>query len=116
MRRRSRINSSIYMLAIWVLLLLPAPGLAQATLGISSTPSTVIKSGHTEPIGSVVITVVAGTTVADNLQINVAPAMLTNSITGVVLTGSGALATATPVSLAPDSGTIVITIPAGATA
>ena len=97
---------------------LPTSGWGQAVLGLSTTPASVVKTGQTELLGPIYITVTSGTTLADTLQLNLSPAVIANPnpSSGITLTGTGGLAGASIISIVADAGVIAIAIPAGAAA
>ena len=63
---------------------------AQATFSVSSTPSTVIRTGHAEPVGAMTFSIVSGTTVEETIIIDLSPAVLTSRAMTIPLTGVSA--------------------------
>jgi hypothetical protein len=93
----------------------PGSAQAQATLQVSSTTSVLTKTGHTELLGSVTFTVSSGTTVNGRIEVFLPNITLTNTVaSGITLTGTGGLATATIANVVGDSGIIIINTPPGA--
>ena len=92
---------------------------AQAVFGLSGNQAIVTKTGHTELLGEITISVVSGTSVAGTVEVNIAPTRLTNdAASGVTVTFSGvgwAPGPSVPTVFA-DSGLVVVDIPAGGTA
>ena len=63
---------------------------AQATFSVSSTPSTVIRTGHAEPVGAMTFSIVSGTTVEETIIIDLSPAVLTSRAITIPLTDASA--------------------------
>ena len=84
---------------------------AQATFSVSSTASTVIRTGHAEPVGGLTFSVVSGTTVAEVIPIDLSPAVLTSDA-GVIPT-SGFQATGFIAIVDPDAEQVQLHVPAG---
>src|SRR5262245_29228638 len=105
---REFVRSALFKAAIAILPLLSGtPAFRQATLQGASTSSTVNKSGHTELVGDVTLTVISGTTVAGTVEI-IYGRPLTNTVlsstsaAGVSVTGTGGLAGASIAAILPD--------------
>ena len=84
---------------------------AQATFIVSSTASTVIRTGHAEPVGGLTFSVVSGTTVAEVIPIDLSPAVLTSDA-GVIPT-SGVQATGFIAMVDPDAEQVQLHVPGG---
>ena len=112
-------RSSLLKAAMFILpLLWGTSAFGQATLQASSTSSTVNKTGHTELVGDVTLTVVSGTTAAGTVEIIYGRPLTntvisSNSAAGVTVTGTAGLAGATIAAVLPDG--IIVSLPAGAT-
>ena len=52
---------------------------AQAVFQVSSSQTTVVRTGHAEPVGAIVFSVTAGKTAVGVIEIDLRPAVLTNS-------------------------------------
>ncbi len=92
---------------------------AQAIFDLSANQATLTKTGHAELLGEITITVVSGTSAAGTVEVSIAPTRLTNDATsGITVTFNGIGWTAGPSvpNVFPDSGLVVVTIPAGGTA
>ena len=90
---------------------------AQATFSVSSSASTVIRTGHTELLGPMTFTVDSGTTVSGDIEISLSPAVLTSVESGITLSWSGTNQNPmTTVSMSPDEGLVTLTVPAGVSA
>ena len=87
------------------------PAWAQATFSVSSTASTVIRTGHAEPVGGLSFSIVSGTTVAEVIPIDLSPAVLTS--TAIVVSTSGIPATGFSSMVDPDAGQVRLHVPAG---
>ena len=81
---------------------------AQATFSVSSTASTVIRTGHAEPVGALTLSVVSGTTVAEVIAIDLRPAVLTSD--AVVISTSGGR-TGFSATVDPDAGQVRLHVP-----
>src|SRR5215471_1878593 len=82
---------------------------AQAIFQVSSSASTMTNIGQTELVGFVTFTVVSGTTQAGTLEFFIPNATLTNDASsGISLSGTGGLATATITTVVPGGGVIII--------
>ena len=82
---------------------------AQAVFHISSSETTVVRTGHVEPVGGLTFSIEAGTTVDDVLEIDLRPAVLTNvdiDISGFNITGFSA-------SVDPAARRVSLRVPAG---
>jgi hypothetical protein len=86
---------------------------AQATLAVSGSSATLTKTGYTELIGAVSLTVNSGTTVAGTVEVFL-PNTVFSDASGVTLNGTGGLAAATIAAVVPSNGVVDINIPAGA--
>ena len=84
---------------------------AQATFSVSSTASTVIRTGHAEPLGALTFSVIFGTTDAEIIPIDLSPAVLTSD--DVVISTSGIQATGFSAMVDPDAGQVRLHVPAG---
>ena len=80
---------------------------AQATFSVSSTASTVIRTGHAEPVGGLTFAIVSGTTVAEVIAIDLSPAVLTRT----VIPPSG-LPTGFNATVDPEAGRVDLDVPA----
>src|SRR5689334_16959195 len=88
---------------------------AQATFQVSGTANAVTNVGQTELVGTVTFTVMSGTTQAGTLEFFLPNIRITNDAsTGIGVIGTGALATASIVSVVPANGIVIIRVPAGA--
>jgi len=88
---------------------------AQATFQVSGTATAITKTGHTELVGTVTFTVASGTTQAGTIEFFIPNVQITNSASsGIQLTGTGGLVSATIASVVPDNGIVIVNIPAGA--
>src|SRR5262245_23642366 len=88
---------------------------AQATFQLSATSTPITKIGHTELVGIVTFTVQSGTTQAGTLEFFLPNVVITNDATsGIEVSGTGGLATATIAAVIPEGGLVLISIPAGA--
>ena len=83
---------------------------AQATFSVSSTAPTVIRTGHAEPVGGMAFAVVSGTTVAEDIAIDLSPAVLTSDATDISTSPVQAGFTAT---VDRDAGRVELHVPAG---
>jgi hypothetical protein len=88
------------------------PAAAQATFQVSAATSTVTTTGHTEPIGEVTFTIIAGTSSPGLLEVSYPVAFTNDAATGISVLGTGGLAGAT-VSVAASSGIVIVNVPAG---
>ena len=88
---------------------------AQATFSVAGAASTMTKIGYAELAGSVTFTVVSGTTAAGTIEFFVPNVTLT-ATSGITVTGSGGLMTASLAAVVPEGGVIDVSIPSGATA
>ena len=84
---------------------------AQATFIVSSTATTVVRTGHAEPVGGLTFSVVSGTTVAEVIPIDLSPAVLTSDA-GVIPT-SGVQATGFIAMVDPDAEQVQLHVPDG---
>jgi len=113
------VRSALLKAAVFILpLLWGTSAFGQATLQASSTSSTVNRTGHTELVGDVTLTVVSGTTAAGTVEIIYGRPLTntvisSNSAAGVTVTGTGGLAGATIAAVLPDG--IIVNLPVGAT-
>ena len=87
------------------------PAWAQAVFGVASVATTVIRTGHTEPVGNLTLWVVAGTSVAGVIEIDLSPAVLTSDT--VFISTSGAPATDFSATVDPDAAQVRLQVPAG---
>ncbi len=86
---------------------------AQATFSVSSSASTVIRTGHTELLGPMTFTVDSGTTVSGDIEISLSPAVLTSVESGIMRSWSGTNPVPmTTVSMSADEGLVTVTVPA----
>ena len=83
---------------------------AQATFSVSSTATTVIRTGHTEPVGALTFSVQSGTTVAGVIEIDLSPAVLTSD---AAVISSSAAQTDFSATVDPDAGQVRLHVPAG---
>jgi hypothetical protein len=88
---------------------------AQATFSVAGAASTMTKIGYAELAGPVTFTVVSGTTAAGTIEFFLPNVTLT-ATSGITVTGSGGLTTASLGAVVPEGGVIDISIPSGATA
>ena len=86
------------------------PSWAQAVFGVSSTATTVIRTGHTEPVGALTFSVQSGTTVAGVIEIDLSPAVLTSD---AAVISSSAAQTDFSATVDPDAGQVRLHVPAG---
>ena len=84
---------------------------AQATFTVSSMPSTVIRTGHAEPVGLLSFWILSGPTVAGVIEIDLSPAVLTSDT--AVISANGVPATGFSVTVDSDSGRVRLHVPAG---
>ena len=90
---------------------------AQATFSVSSSASTVIRTGHTELLGPITFSLDSGPTVIGDIEISLSPAVLTNVESGITLSWSGTIQKPmTTVSISPDESLVTLTVPAGISA
>ena len=86
---------------------------AQGTFSVSSSASTVIRTGHTELLGPMTFTVDSGTTVSGDIEISLSPAVLTSVESGIMRSWSGTNPVPmTTVSMSADEGLVTVTVPA----
>ena len=83
---------------------------AQATFSVSSTAATVIRTGHAEPVGGLTFTIVSGTTVAEDIAIDLSPAVLTNVDTDIPTSPAQTGFSAT---VDRNAGRVALHVPAG---
>ena len=83
---------------------------AQATFSVSSTPSTVIRTGHAEPVGAITFSIVSGTTVEEIIPIDLSPAVLTSASAIISTDGFSSTVSAT---VDPEAGRVELHVPAG---
>ena len=83
---------------------------AQATFSVSSTPSTVIRTGHAEPVGGMTFSIVSGTTVEEIIPIDLSPAMLTRASAVISTRGFPSTVSAT---VDTEASRVELHIPAG---
>src|SRR5262249_37389884 len=77
---------------------------AQATFNVSGSATTITKIGHTELVGFATFTVAAGTTQAGTIEFFIPNVQITNDTSsGITLTSTGGLATATIASVVGDN-------------
>ena len=86
---------------------------AQATFSVSSTASTVIRTGHAEPLGALSFSVISGTTVAEIIPIDLSPAVLTGDADAIVISTNGVQATGFSAMVDPDAGQVRLHVPGG---
>ena len=79
---------------------------AQATFSVSSTASTVIRTGHAELVGGLTFSIVAGTTVAGSIEIDLSPAVLTSRAIDIPSSAFSA-------TVDPEAGRVELHVPAG---
>ena len=84
---------------------------AQALFGVVRAAATVIRTGHTEPVGNLTFRVVAGTSVAGVIEIDLSPAVLTSDT--VFISTSGAPATGFSATVDPAAPQVRLHVPAG---
>ncbi len=80
-----------------------------ATFSVSSSASTVIRTGHTELLGPMTFTVDSGRTVSGDIEISLSPAVLTNVESGITLSP---MRTGQTASISPEEGLVTVTVPA----
>ena len=83
---------------------------AQATFSVSSAAETVIRTGHAELVGGLTFTIVSGTTVAEDIAIDLSPAVLTNVDTDIPTSPAQTGFSAT---VDRDAGRVALHVPAG---
>ena len=86
---------------------------AQATFSVSSTASTVIRTGHAEPLGALSFSVISGTTVDEIIPIDLSPAVLTGDADAIVISINGVQATDFSAMVDPDAGQVRLHVPGG---
>ena len=86
---------------------------AQATFSVSSTASTVIRTGHAEPLGALSFSVISGTTVDEIIPIDLSPAVLTGDAAAIVILTNGVQATGFSAMVDPDAGQVRLHVPDG---
>ena len=79
---------------------------AQAVFSVSSTASTVIRTGHAEPVGAMTFSIVSGTTVEETIEIDLSPAVLTSRTIDIPSTGFSA-------TVDSEAGRVELHVPAG---
>ena len=79
---------------------------AQATFSVSSSPSTVIRTGHAEPVGAMTFSIVSGTTVEETIIIDLSPAVLTSRTITIPSPGFSA-------TVDSEAGSVELHVPAG---
>ena len=84
---------------------------AQATFSVSSSPSTVIRTGHAEPVGAMTFSIVSGTTVEEIIPIDLSPAVLTSA--SAVISARGFSSTALSATVDLEAGRVELHIPDG---
>ena len=84
---------------------------AQATFSVSSSPSTVIRTGHAEPVGAMTFSIVSGSTVEEIIPIDLSPAVLTSA--SAVISARGFPSTDLSATVDPEAGRVELHIPAG---
>src|SRR5579883_2109985 len=115
MTQLKSIKSLFFQILIFVTFVVVCAGSAQAqaTFSVSGSSSTLSKTGQTELLGSVTFTVASGVTKAGTIEFFVPNVTFTNdATTGIAVTGTGGLATASIAAVV--SGSVIINIPAGA--
>ena len=83
---------------------------AQATFSVSSTAATVIRTGHAEPVGGLTFTVVSGTTVAEDIAIDLSPAVFTSDANDI---STSPAQTGFSATVDRDTGRVALHVPAG---
>ena len=73
--------------------------------------STVIRTGHAEPLGALSFSVISGTTVHEIIPIDLSPAVLTSD--AVVISTSGVQATGFSATVDPDAAQVRLHVPDG---
>ena len=86
---------------------------AQATFSVWSTPATVIRTGHAEPVGALTFSVDSGTTEAEIIPIDLSPAVITSDSDDIVISTRGVPATGFTAMVDPDAGQVRLQVPAG---
>ena len=81
---------------------------AQATFSVSSTATTVIRTGHVEPVGAMTFAIVSGTTVEETIEIDLSPAVLTSWARAIDILPPGFSAT-----VDSEAGRVELHVPAG---
>ena len=84
---------------------------AQAAISVSSTATTVIRTGHAEPVGEMTFSVISGTTRAGIIEIDLRPAVLTRAT--AVISTSGFFSTGFSATVHPEAGRVELHVPAG---
>ena len=80
---------------------------------MSSTASTVIRTGHAEPLGALSFSVISGTTVDEIIPIDLSPAVLTGDADAIVISINGVQATGFSAMVDPDAGQVRLHVPGG---
>ena len=83
---------------------------AQAAFSVSSTATTVIRTGHTEPMGALTFSVVSGTTVAEAIAIDLSPAVLTSD---AIVISTGGVQAGFSATVDPAAARVELHVPAG---
>ena len=86
------------------------PAWAQAVFRVSGTAATVIRTGHTEPVGSLTFWVVAGTSVDGVIEIDLSPAVLTSA---PVVISTGGVQADFRATVDPAAAQVRLHVPAG---
>ena len=84
---------------------------AQATFNVSSAATTVIRTGHAEPVGDLTFLVMSGTSRPGIIEIDLNPAVLTSA--PAIIAASGFSPTAFSVTVDPEAGRVALHVPSG---
>ena len=84
---------------------------AQATFSVSSTATTVIRTGHAEPVGELTFSVISGTTRPGIIEIDLSPAVLTSA--PAIISARGFLSTDFSATVDPEAGRVELHVPSG---
>ena len=84
---------------------------AQATFSVSSTASTVIRTGHAEPVGELTFSVISGTTRPGIIAIDLSPAVLTSA--PAIISARGFSSTDFSATVDLEAGRVELRVPAG---
>ena len=87
------------------------PAWAQAVFRVAGTAATVIRTGHAEPVGNLTFWVVAGTSVAGVIEIDLSPAVLTSD---AVVISTGGVQAGFRATVDPAAAQVRLHVPAGA--
>ena len=84
---------------------------AQATFSVSSAATTVIRTGHAEPVGELTFSVISGTTRPGIIAIDLSPAVLTSA--PAIISTRGFPLTDFSATVDPETGRVELHVPSG---